>query len=344
MRDSPLVAGDLQPEAAAQTRWLESLLLTAAIPGVRIALGESDPFLWHGPFPWLAFVPLSLGVQHGLACALVSALLLSAGAFGHAALTGGVMPGPALGFACGAVAAIAGRARDSRRERADRLKRRVVQLEAALDRERLGRQVLQLSHQRLAERLAGAPHSLEASVKAAVARVPALRSWSEAGRLLLDLLAQHAELQRGSVFALDEAGRLIEPAAATLGWDVQTLGASDGFASHPLVASVCKSRRPGLITELRSAAPPIAEVLAALPLLSADARLAGVLLIEQVPFVAFHAQAMRRAFVIVSRVIGAADLARLVAWQRRPEPGSGGSTRPVAEESLRTASKWENTA
>jgi hypothetical protein len=216
-----------------------------------------------------------------------------------------------------------------------------LQLQAALARERDARQVLQLSHQRLAEQLAGAPHSLQASVDAAIARVPQLRSWSEAGRLLLDLLAQHAELQRGSVFALDEAGRLVEPAAATLGRDVNTVDASNGFASHPLVARVCESRRLGLVTELTGALPQTAEVLAVLPLLAADARLGGVLLIEQLPFAAFHAQAMRRAFVLVSRVIGAADLASVIAWQRRPEPSLDGSRRVVeGGPRLRSASKW----
>src|SRR4051812_29534412 len=131
MRDSPLRPGDLQPLAAARLRWSETLLLTAAVPGLRTAFSSADPFVVRGSFPWLAVVPLAIGVQHGVACALVSVLLLCGGAWAHALALGADVPAPAFGLASCAMAAVAARARDAHLERCERLRRRVVQLEQA---------------------------------------------------------------------------------------------------------------------------------------------------------------------------------------------------------------------
>jgi hypothetical protein len=275
---------------------------------VRIALGWADPFLCRGVFPWLALVPLAVGVQHGFACAIASVTLLCAGAGTHAVLSGGFVPPVALAAACFKIAAVAGRARDSQRERCERLCRHVVQLEAALGRERASRQVLQLSHERLAQQLAGAPHSVQASVEVAVQRLTVLQSVAELGRLVLDLLAQHAELQGGVVFVADGEGRLLEHAVARLG---QVGAATDTRAGGLLVTRAFRTRRLTSVVDEGGARSVLAgpcaardHVLAALPLLAANATVLGVLAIEQMPFTAFHPAALRQAFVLVSRVMG----------------------------------------
>jgi hypothetical protein len=323
MRDSPLQGGDLQPSAAARLGWLETLLLTAAIPVVRIALGWADPFLCRGVFPWLACVPLAVGVQHGFACALASVTLLCAGAGVHAVSTGGLMPSLAVGAACFAIAAVAGRACDAQRERCARLRRRVMQLEIAIGRERASRQVLQLSHERLSQQLAGVPHSLQASVEAAVQRLPALRSVAELGRLLLDVLAQHAELEAGEVFVLDGRGRLLERAVASLGGEpgawmrARSLLVTRAFQTRRLTSVVDAVGVGGAARD---------DVLAALPLLAADAKVLGVVAITQMPFVAFHPEALRQAFVLVSRMLGEVEPEQ---WRKWIEELEGGVSQPA---------------
>jgi hypothetical protein len=252
-------------------------------------------------------------------------MLLCAGAGAEVVLTGGLALSPALGVACCAIAAVAGRACDAKRERCERLRRHAVTLEAALVRERASRHVLQLSHERLAQQLAGAPHSLQASVEVAVPRLAALQSVAEFGRLLLDLLAQHAELQGGAVFVVDGEGRLLEQAVARSG----CAGAdSDTVAGSRLVLRAFRTRRLTSVVDAGGVASVGAagglgaasdHVLAALPLLAADAMLLGVVAIEQMPFTAFHPAALRQAFVLVSRVAGEVEPKLWRGWIERFE-------------------------
>jgi hypothetical protein len=319
MRDSPLRAGDLQPLAAARLRWLETLLLTAALPGLRIAFGSGDPFVLRGWFPWLALVPLAIGMQHGLECALASALLLCGGAWVHAVAVGGAVPAPAFGVASCAIAAVAGRARDAHWEKCERLRRRVVQLEQGIAREKASRHVLQLSHERLLERLAGAPHSLDASVAAAVARLSELKSVSELGRALLELLAQQAELQGGAVFALDGSGVLVDAPVAALGRAPESSAGEGGewcaVASSPLVLRALRTRRlVSVVDGEQVSVAGQAGVLAALPLMAADARVLGIVAMTQLPFAAFHPAALSGAFVLVSGVTSQIDPQRWSLW------------------------------
>lgn len=338
MRDSPLQAGDLQPTAPARLRWLETLLLTAAVPALRIALGWADPFLCRGVFPWLSCVLLAVGVQHGLACALASMTLLCAGAGAHAVLTGGHVPALEVGAACFVIAAAAGRACDAQRERCARLVRRVAQLEKTIGRERASRQVLQLSHERLSQQLAGVQHSVQASVEAAVQRLPALRSVAELGRLVLDVLAQHAELQRGAMFVADEQGRLLELAVASVGKAEST---SWTRAPSLLVTRAFQTRRLTSVVDAGGAVSVAAaardDVLAALPLLAADAKVLGVVAITQIPFAAFHPEALREAFVLVSRMMGEVEPE---TWRRWIEELESSGAHGVA----RGRTKWESIA
>jgi hypothetical protein len=312
MRDSPLQAGDLQPVAAAWLGWLETLLLTAAVPAVRIALGWVDPFLCRSVFPWLVCVPLAVGVQHGLVCALVSATLLCAGAGAYAVSETGHVPPLEVGAAYLVIAAASGRARDANRERCERLSRRVSQLERSIGRERASRQVLQLSHERLSQQLAGAQHSVQATVEAAVPRLPALRSVAELGRLVLDMLAQHADLQRGAVFVAGGQGRLLEPAVAELGQGDAT---SRMWARSPLVTRAFQTRRlTSVVDTVGVLGDGRDQVLAALPLLAADAKVLGVVAITQMPFTAFHPAALRQAFVLVSQLMGEVEPEQWKQW------------------------------
>lgn len=328
-RESPLQAGDLQPLAAGRLRGFETLLLTALIPAARVAFGWDDPFLLEGAFPWLAFVPLAIGVQHGLAYALASVVLSCAGVLVHAMLAGGDVPAPAFAVAWCAIAAIAGRACDAQSEKTDRLRRRVLQLERAIAKEKSSRHVLQLSHERLVEQLAGVPGSVQASVVAALERLAGFRSARELGRSLLDLLAQHAELQRGAVFAVDGNGTLLEWPVATLGRAPETRAGGAGdwacAANSPLVVRAVRTRRLTSVVDGDGLAGATGEVvLAALPLLAADARLLGIVAMTQLPFAAFHPGALGRAFVLVSGVTSELEPARWWAWIAEIDPGNAG--------------------
>jgi hypothetical protein len=342
MRDSPLAAGDLQLPATAPLRWVETLLLTAAVPGLRFALGWADPWMCRGVFPWLSVVPLAVGVQHGLACALASALLLCAGASAEAFVGGTQVPSPELAVACCTMAAVAGRACDATRERGERLRRRVVQLESAIGRERASRHVLQLSHERLAQQLAGTPNSVLASVESAVERAKALRSVADFGRSVLELLAQHAELQGGCVFVAGEQGRVIGDAVAIFGGlPVASCGQSvlvtRALRSRRMVSVIDAGLPVGALGDERSGRDAWSEgVLAVLPLLAADASTLGVIAITRMPFAAFHPAALREAFVLVSRVVSAIEPETWRGWVDAFERGA------VARESVpaTSAAKW----
>lgn len=301
MRDSPLAPNDLQLRAVVRWRWFETLLLTAAVPVGRFAAGSADPFVLGGSFPWLVFVPFAIGLQHGLCCAIASVLAIVAVAVVHAAWAGVPLPPVSVGFACGAIALVATRACDAQRERCERLRMRVVQLERAWERERRARALLRAPHGERVERSAGSPTDLDLALSSVEFRLAAAPSMREFGRVLLDLLVHRGELQEGSVW-LESGGRCVPVATTRSG--------ADGLGKRipkpsPLVAHAMRTR--SVVTSLDR---PLREVsagtdaegedaLAAMPLISADGAVRGAVLVEQMPLESFAAGELQTMSVLV---------------------------------------------
>jgi polysaccharide biosynthesis protein PelD len=295
MRDRLDLSSDLRPSASHHARFVEVAAFSLTVPLLRIAFGCRDPFLWEAPCPWLMFVPLLAGALHGALGALFSAALLAGLLFLHAAHGGVPISALALrwGVPCCALGVIAGRIADAQRERVGRLQRQLQQLMSAVSRERRSREVLQVSHRRLAGQLPQPVGCLQASLEAARIRLSALGTWPERGKLLLGVLAEHAGVQAASLFVLDAAGGALELAA------VAQLGGPAAPARDLLVQRAFRSGKLAMPAQPESLLAATADVLAALPLVD-DGRVLGVVAIQQLPFEAFEPRHLQESMLLLA--------------------------------------------
>jgi hypothetical protein len=311
MRDSPLAAGDLQPSAVARWRWVETLLLTAAVPSSWFIAGVGQPLALHEArgFPWWVLVPLAIGAQHGLSCAFASVVGIAGVDFARAFLAGEPAEFLGAGTLCAAVVLIATRACDAQRERCERLRQRVLQLEVANERERRARRGLQLSHEKLEAQLAGAPQSVEATLRTVRKRIGTLRGTEEFGWLLLEVLAQHAQVREAAVWVRGPRGLVVVASSRAGGLD--RVASVSAWVEKSLAERAVVSRLEGSDAHLHSGAD---EPLAAVPLVAADGHAFGVLSIFNLEFEAFYLRGLTQVEVLVRCVVGAVERDTWEGW------------------------------
>ncbi len=309
MRDSPLACGDVESRAAVGWRWFETLLLTAAVPLGRSAAGSADPFALGGSFPWLVFVPFVIGLKHGFRCAAASVVAMLSAAVVHADRAGISLPPATVGFACGALVLVASRACDAQRERCERLRMRVLQLERAWEREKRAREVLRASHADLAQRVQDASRTLDGVVDSVARRLVTVRGVSEFGRFVLGALSQRAELQEGSVW-LECGGRCLEVASTRS-------GRRGPRKMSSLVQLAVRKRSVVSLLEEALVDDGVGDEdggLAALPLSAADGTTRGAVLIEQMPFESFDADQLHQMNVLLRAIVAPLEAEKWNSW------------------------------
>ena len=114
-------------------RWLETLTITMLSPWLGFWASHTDPFMIRADFPWLVFVPLLIGTQHGMWPAVASAALLGARAYAHALQVGMLSETAYWVLGCLLVGAIAGYYRDRAFDSREALLQRALQLRDRLD-------------------------------------------------------------------------------------------------------------------------------------------------------------------------------------------------------------------
>ena len=297
---------DLQGEPIARSCWREVLGLSLCVPlGVACVI-PNDPLLLAGNFPWLVLVPLLLGVQHGALAAAVSAALLGGVGLLHLQL-GQQLGAPLLGAqllgteaalgslgafvaGCFAVGTIAGHFRDRSFAQVARL----GQL-AAKDAERLSRLarahgVLRLSHQRLEEQVAARSWSLAGAFEDARRALGEAASPSALGDIVLNVLSNHAQVQAATLLTLvrDARGGVRLEVNATLGNVPPNPGE---LPRHRLVQRALESGRL-VALDVESADGSDERVLAVAPLIAASGHRLGLVVIHELPFMAFQAESL----------------------------------------------------
>jgi polysaccharide biosynthesis protein PelD len=281
-------------------RCSEILGLTAGVPLLALGMQAQDPFFVRAVFPWLILVPLLIAVQHGLGSAVVSAALLSSGAWVYEAVVGARTPGFWVWTAgCFLVALVAGWFKDQALSREQELGTRVHELDARLQRLVRSHQVLELSHSRLEEHLVAEGWSLESVVKHASEELARAVTPARVYGVVLDVLASQAQLLAATFFALaprgsghaEEAASLEVTPAASLGkpFRAQALAPASGrgVVGHPIVQRALLTRQVALLAPERGAEPVDEIVLAAVPLVASGDRLLGVLAVHEMPFICF---------------------------------------------------------
>jgi hypothetical protein len=325
------VNGERRPREA-WGRYAEVLGLTLVVPLFGYLAHVPDPFFVHAAFPWLAVVAVLIGAQHGVVPALLGAALSSAGAWAHAIGTHGDVEGlRTWSVGCLFVALITGWFRDQAHARQRRVVARAAAAEAGLQQLSRTQRVLQLSHTRLEERLVAEGWSLENVVRQASRELGRASTRGHVYGVLLDVLGSQAQLQAVSLFVSppsggrEGAGRArLEPTpvaslgkareGAALGLVAQHSVAQHSVVQHPVVQRVLATGKVAMLAPERVAAGQADAVLGALPLVTSAGRWLGVIVVQEMPFIAFSPETFSELLAIAERL---ADLveARLVALE-----------------------------
>ena len=278
--------------------WREVLALTLIVPLGIVCVAPNDPLLLGATFPWLALLPLLLGAQHGaLAGALSTALLVSIGVL-HAELRGSALPSSlvAFGGGCLAIGVLAGFFRD-------RAQARLISLEqqsagsarklAALSRVHA---VLELSHRRLEERLAARSWSIASAFRDAQRALAGGASLSTVGDVVLGVLSNHAFVQSATLVSatLGKGGRYELRPSTRFDVHAQNGHAPNGHAhvdlEHRLVKRAIESGRLVVLDAENADLEAGESIVAVAPLRSVSGRLLGLVLVHEMPFMAFQAE------------------------------------------------------
>jgi polysaccharide biosynthesis protein PelD len=276
------------PRGSAARSGCEVLVLTLAVPlGIACAQPQ-DPLLLEATFPWLTLLPLLLGAQHGALAGASSAALLAALGALHAELGGGTGL-PRLVAAAGgwlAIGVLAGFFRDRSHARVSRLEHQ--SRESARRLSRLGRAhtVLELSHRRLEERLAARSWSIASAFRDAQRALAGGASLATVGDVVLGVLSNHAFVQSASLVSatLDTRGRYALQPSTSLN------GPAHVDLQHRLVQRALDTGRLVALDAESADLDPSESIVAVAPLRSVGGRLLGLVLVHEMPFMAFQAE------------------------------------------------------
>lgn len=285
-------SADAADAASARPIWREVLCVSLLPPLLATWLVPADPLLIQHNFPWFVLIPLLIGAQHGaLAATLSSALLLGVG--GLHSLYGRVPPLPELGaFAAGSViiGVIAGHFRDRVQARLVRSSQQAADAARRLARLSRSHAVLELSHRKLEERLCAGNWSLVNAFDDMRRELEGATSLSDVGEVVLNVLANHATVQSATllgVASVDRRGRIELEPRASIGnppaLDLEHRLVRRALATGRLVALDAESTDGGAADSLLCVAP----------LAAASGTLLGVVLIHEMPFMAFQAENLK---------------------------------------------------
>jgi len=286
---------------APPTAWLETLIISAALPVLGLLLHAEDPFFLRSGFFWLSLAPLLTALRYGFAHGFVSAALLTAGMVAHehfSSVGEAELPvGSALALAVTGM--LAGAWSDWWAQRLAQ-----VSAENAYHRQRLDEfttayHLLRISHERLSHRVAASTDSLRDTLqrlyghlqRSAHPHAP-LRGM---GADVLGLFGNFTWVQVAALYAVDDDGRLRHPAEATLG-EPATVD-----VHNPLVTAALRERQLVAATAADNR-ERTGGLLACAPIVDGDDRCHALLVIERMPFMNFTGENLRLLAVLAAHV------------------------------------------
>ena len=296
--------------------WFETLALTLLAAALAYWAEPDNPFFYRADFPWLALAPALLALRYGVlpglaSCALLAALWFTArdaGVVAHAAPMQYLLGVLLLTMICGEFASVwQGRLR--------RLETSTRYLDERLDRITRQHYLLMLSHDRLEQDQFSRPVTL----RAALGRIRHLAATQQgpAGypglRDLVELLSQFCQLEVASFHACP-AGVPERPILAAIG-TARPLETGD-----PLVRYCLEKRELSHVqmSELRGAAQ--SQYLIVAPVATQEGNLLALLAVEQMPFLALHAEALATLAVLLGYYANALAVSRAARIMQRALP------------------------
>ncbi|MAF05683.1 MAG: hypothetical protein CME86_25170 [Herbaspirillum sp.] len=293
----------------AALRIVETIALVAAALGVAWWLAPEDPFGLEAQFPWLWLMPAILAMRYGSTLGVVAVATMLGGWYllmhGHhedeaQAVVSAAQAFPQAYFLGGLVLTLlCGQFAEVWNARSRRLRGVNAYLEERLTMLTKNHFLLRLSHERLEQDLLSKPLTLRESLD----RMRALTLTQyllDPGRMpapdaFLQILVQSCQVESASVFACDVHGHVLPEAVASVG-KVTPLAADD-----PLVRYCLTQQKLGHIqTEsLNQTLRNQSRYLVCAPLRNYEGRQFGLLVVEQLPFLALNEDTLQLMSVLI---------------------------------------------
>ena len=301
------------PRRRPLSAWVESGVLALLVPLIGAWVSRRDPLFVHAAFPWSVVAPLIAGVRYGFAAGFGCAALIvftMLGAWQH------VLPLPLplafpseefpmqLGVGLLIVGMLAGEFSDLWKRRLQGLETEQQQLRRRFDGFARTYQALRLSHDLLESRVAGMTTTVREGLRAlGEAGFPRADAATSARRVL-ELFATHCDARVAAVYLCeDDSDQLPDLPTARL-------GELTVRRDHPLIVEALRRKAVASVT---FADPPAAsaassspsgatDLLIAAPFVDLDDRVRGLLVVADMPFMAFGAETLRRIAVLSGRL------------------------------------------
>ena len=274
----------------------EVLLFTLGSVALATWSHPRDPLLTTLAFPWLWLVCAVLALRYGTLAAFGSVGLLAGSWLLHQALAPVASPFPSQYFMGGLVLSlVAGEFSDIWSSRLQRVREANIYLNERLESLTRRHYLLRLSHERLEQDLLVKPMTLRDSLMAmrrSLANTPGRHPHDlpEAGTLL-NLLSQNCQLEIAAVHSVRDGQVAVKP-VASLG-EGKPLNPSDPLITFALDRRELCHIQTDALQNARTA------YLVAAPLLAADGRCFGILVVERLPFLSLNAETLQFLNVIL---------------------------------------------
>jgi hypothetical protein len=279
--------------------WIETAVLAFLVPLAGTWVSRRDPLFVHAAFPWSAFAPLIAGVRYGFGAGFGCAALVvftMVGAWLHVlplAFPTGEMP---LQLSVGLliVGMVAGEFSNLWKRQLNALETEQEQLRRRFDGFARTYQALRLSHDLLESRVAGATSTVREGLRALGDGLFARADAAATGARILDVFATHCDARIAAVYLCGDDGELPEAPSASL-------GALAPPPDHPLIREALRRKAVASLT-LPGPTDGSSDLLLAAPFIDLDDRVRGVLVVSDMPFMAFGAETLRRIAILAGRI------------------------------------------
>ncbi len=306
--------------------WLETVALTLLAVTLAMWAEPSNPFFVRGDFPWLVLAPALLALRYGvlpglLSCALLAMLWLVARKYGL--VTG---PAPATSLVGAMILTmVCGEFASNWMAKLRRLEISGRYLDERLDRLTRQHYLLMLSHERLEQEQFSRPVTLRAAVArirmlAAAPREPVAANAAPGAQSypglasLVELLGQFCQLEVAGIHACTAEG----PGSAV----IEAIGAARPLVVDDPLVAYCMAKRElshVQMSELRGAAH--SRYLIVAPVITSEGRLLALLAVEQMPFLALHAETLSTLSVLLGYYADSLAVSRAARVMHQALPG-----------------------